>query len=229
MSFFYKVAGLTNLPVLATGGVDLDNLNFEGLVIECANYANDLVLCPGPGSGTDTFSGAVSGFFDDTADYFAVNVYVNGPWLRGASCHDPSGPGDSPCTDGGPSYYDGTVSGGDYVIRQAGEAVAVPATYSADWADEGHDGFAFTWWPNRYYGAYLVNPSPVWPIPDAFGNTFGQCLHTLAQLPASIETVIDHYNYSMPIKGRLRIGVLAYVEGDPPAEGYPSQYIIGGV
>lgn len=39
-------------------------------------------------------------------------------------------------------------------------------------------------------GAYLINPSPPVPVPDAYGNTFGQVLWPVGSPPGSIH--IDH-------------------------------------
>lgn len=43
------------------------------------------------------------------------------------------------------------------------------------------------------YMAYLENPDPVWPVPDAQGSTFGRVLFTLAQLPWEISVTFIHH------------------------------------
>ena len=65
--------------------------------------------------------------------------------------------------------------------------------------------------------AYLENPNPVWPIPDAQGSTFGRALWGLDQIPWEIAVTITHHNHSHdgilgPV-GALRCSVRGYLKG----------------
>lgn len=43
--------------------------------------------------------------------------------------------------------------------------------------------------------AYLENPDPVWPVPDAQGSTFGRVLFTLAQIPWELGVTFVHHGH----------------------------------
>ncbi len=94
--------------------------------------------------------------------------------------------------------------------------------------------------------AYLENPDPVWPVPDAQGSTFGRVLWELDQIPWEISVTFAHHNHEHPlsqvglnlqghlnctVRGYLlsrRINTIATVEAGPGLAGIRSRGRIVG-
>ncbi len=227
-SFSPVVAGL-RLSVAASGDT---RLLIDGLSLAatqgCVNYEGEVETCPAVDTATHTFTVPLSGFFG-VADYYVVNVQISGPFLDGAECivqTTPTAPG--PCKPSGESSYDGEVSGGEWVIRVPGDPgyLAVDPDFHAD-GFGGPFGLAHVWWPDDYYLAKLVNPSPPLPVPTGFyDNYYTMLMHTAAQLPAEISVTIVHTNYLQRVDGSILVGVAAYNEtSEPPGEGGNVMYV----
>lgn len=79
---------------------------------------------------------------------------------------------------------------------------------------------------------YLVNPAPVWPTPDAFGNTFGSVLWTAAQV-AAVTGQIDVERgpaTGVVTNNGLSVTVHPFLDDEGvPDDGFLNQYIIGAV
>ena len=126
MSFSSDVDGLTRLSPMLTDGtssakrrMDFDSPE-SGATTGCPGFGDLFFTCPA--NDVLVVSSAIglgSIPFNAWADYFAVNVYINGPSLFGRGCTISVSPTDSPC-GGVVCSYDGSV-GGDYVIRDADE------------------------------------------------------------------------------------------------------------
>lgn len=62
--------------------------------------------------------------------------------------------------------------------------------------------------------AYLENPDPVWPIPDAQGSTFGRALFRRDQIPWELSATFVHHNHDAD-RAQLRTLVKGYILGRP--------------
>lgn len=225
-NFRPTVRGLEKLPYAldgsgsSSGGTALTGMSGMG-TMSCQGW-DTIVECPGPDAGIGSFSLPLASIpFNTSADYFAVLCNINGPTLDGRSCNVPAGPADYVCQGMGDSLYDGTVDVGSWV-RSTGGGIpgyeAVPNDYHADTTQPGSWFTSHTSWPdntmNQYFDphniAFLLNPAPVWPVPDVVNNHFGAVLFTLAQLPGAIETTISYFCYEQVFDGSLRLAVWAY-------------------
>lgn len=223
MSFTWPPVGLHKLPSRSDGSgsyaiaTRIRDLAGQGSRA-CLNYYGQLVQCPGPAAGIGEFSVALADVpFFTGADYFSVRCWVEGPVLGGADCVEPFAPTVSPCGTFGLASYDGVISPTPWVKATGGEPGHVDQSpeYTATNAGEGF-GAQVDWPPNAGLDvAFLVNPVPVWPAPDAHGNDFGMVLFTLAQLPGAVSTVISYSSWNNPVGGRLWVGVIAFTLEDP--------------
>jgi hypothetical protein len=234
VSFSPIVAGLLRLPRESNGHVldDLEQTPFpdpdaadidtyeswfycEGsdptLAISCTKCSED----------AHTYTVNIADIpFDTSALLFAVLVNVNGPELLGGrlGCED-EGTVSVNCNGRDDAIYDGTVTGGTWLYPND---TPIAPTYTAEAADPDLPNVCHTKWPDPAWiggSARLLNPSPTWPVPDGDGNTYGQCLFTLAQLPTAIATTIIRHNHKVTQHGGFSVKVEAYIEGeeDPPA------------
>lgn len=157
------------------------------------------------------------------ADYYAIGVRFAGPRLAGG--HLDCGPlPASECAGPTQAMYEGGLSGSYLMIEDFPNGpYAPPSTFEGNLPSGGGPGaITFTDWPWDYTDplhsppfsdndlAYIVNPDPVWPFPDAEGNTFGQCLFTYAQIPTIDLSMI--WGTSNTESGFLHITVLPYWE-----------------
>lgn len=217
----------------------------------CPDYHGNPYPCEKGDDGVSTFSiNLLDTGYDETADYYHVVIHIDGPeTISPGGCHEQVGPTDTPpCGSVGGDFpvYDGTISPGDWlrqVIDQSGpppwnnsHQEIAPNTFNAIGISDTN-WRAFTYWPDRTdlpgeqrsWQAYLVNPTPVWPVPDTYGNTFGNCLFTADQLPESIDLELIHHNREQTRPGRLWAFVRAYTSEDPGSGGGGQYYssIIG--
>ncbi len=244
MGFDSTVDGLTRLSPQLYDGTSSSNrtVHFDAVTstatTACAGFGDLIFTCPmNDVLPVSSSIGLGSIPFNVSADYFAVLVYINGPLVLGRGCGSSVSPTDSPCK-GALCSYDGTVDG-DYVIRDSDEPSewrAVASTYDAVTGSPVQAPGCKTEWPNPpgvdasalSSVAYLLNPAPVWPIPDGDGNEFGMCLFELAQLPAAIETSITEFAHHATLNGFWRVTVSAYVLGEePPLEHTGGICIVG--
>lgn len=233
MSYRATIDGLTRLGYEPDGtGASSSWRRFEGLAGNGTQICSG-VSCPGPDDIEATFSLPIDpiNFFHD-ADYFVVYMVIDGPSVRGAECKEASGV-DTPCQIlAGEAYYDATIDPDGWLRTEAGTWVSVPGEFDADNTDD-HNVFAHTTWPRQWpyehHIARLVNPVPVWPLPDGEGNEYGGLhLFTLAQLPVAIEITITTWNYHQSGLGRMLVGVTPYMEGDvDPGGADEDLHIIG--
>jgi hypothetical protein len=196
VSFGFVPLGLRR--VFPTGGFAFvsrpgEDWDGAGGFFECAATGDPeggAILCKEMGGATESVSVDIAALIATApdADYYAVLVGFLGP--RGfdeahVGCRlvFPWG-----CGPGDPVTSDTTVNG--TYLSLEGVSVASGGHTENDAPFElGSESAA------GGGGQLLVNPAPVWPVPDAQGNTFGQCLFTPAQVPASITATVDVANH----------------------------------
>lgn len=61
--------------------------------------------------------------------------------------------------------------------------------------------------------AYLENPNPTWPVPDAQGSTFGRALWRLDQIPWEVGVTFIHHNHDHGQSGALLGSMNGIVRG----------------
>jgi hypothetical protein len=180
------------------------------------------------------------------AELFHITVTVGGPTLRGIqggcriinpiligspnfwSCQGEPLPSDGLAWTADQKDYDyaryhGSVGGGQWVY---GDGQTIAHEYDAMPDVRG----TVRVWPDVEGGAtpatptttqtlgYLVNPNPVWPVPDASGNEIGRCLFTEQQIPAFIDFVLTHHNREAS-SGTIQTYVGSYLVPEIPPEG----------
>lgn len=251
MSFHYEVMGLVKNA--AKSSLVDQYAVITGLTrsstYTCLDFYGDLYTCYGADDGTtDVSISLASTGYDATADYYYVSARIDGPTtIAPGGCHEQTSPTDGPpCGAVGADIpvYDGTVAPGAWtrLVGSTGSGSTgsaqetVPDDFTAIGTTESN-WRAATFWPDRTavpgtsrgIGAYLVNPSPPWPVPDAAGNTFGNCLFTAAQLPATVDLSLIHHNREEITAGKLWLYVQAYDIGEPPVpeEGVHGVYVHG--
>ncbi len=241
--FFYPPA--SSAPSQYESIIGLDRLS----TYICSDYFGESVTCEGGADGVTNFSihlpstGYLAG-----ADYYSVSIHIDGPeTISPGGCHLPPAPTlNDPCGAVGGDFpvYDGTLTPGGWVrqvIDQSGPPPwhdtyqeIVPDTFNATGTAD-NNWRAQTYWPDqtdipaeqvaRSHRAYLVNPEPLWPTLDAYGNTFGNCLFGYGQLPETVDLEMIHHNREQTRLGRLWAFVQAYVFSDPNPGVYHSSII----
>lgn len=113
--------------------------------------------------------------------------------------------------------YHTSVSGGPYVDE---DEVAIDTEADALPDVRGTRRF----WPDVYDGTtsttqlkrgFLLNPDPVWPVPDAMGNPIGRILFRADQIPSLVDFTIAHHNHDCSFQGTISVTVRSYYIGKP--------------
>ena len=197
-------------------------------------------VCARCGDGVTTFTidPHAAAFNRDVPHLYSVEVIVTAPHVGNGrlACKWnpplPTLPGRWVCDGLDQAHYQGTVTAGDALrfldhsgneIDPTFESTPAPggAIYSPFWPDRAiyDPGVVVTPPNNTAHGlltgrAYLENPDPVWPIPDAQGSTFGRALWTLEQIPWEISVTLTHHNHehNAAPEGSIALSVRGYIK-----------------
>ncbi len=223
-------------------------------------------LCARCGDSVTTFAvDPHNAPFDrDQPHLYSIECRVQSPWVGNGrlGCRWipslPTLPGRWACDGVDQAHYSGLVDAeGLNFLDHSGNTInpgfeSTPdgsgAIYSPFWPDGNiyERGVGEGTQPVLPGFAYLENPDPVWPIPDAQGSTFGRALWALEQVPWEISVTFSHHNHEHPLsqvslalQGHLnctvrgymlsrRINTVATVEAGPGLAGIRSRGRIVG-
>lgn len=234
MSFLQNVRGLLRVGAGAGSTRTYFGDLSESALQDCVDYYGNAYQCPAGDFGVDSESGALAGFAAGMYLY-AVAVQIAVPGLRGwEACEQPPSPTAPLCV--GPYVYPELTMTVDGTFVQLDNVPGGPPSSSfaapVDSVWENPPGQIQTsgWWAgpaSEDPWAMLVNGAPTWPVPDAWGNTFGQCLFTEAQLPGAIGVEFAHTNMEHPYSGYINVAVVPYILDESEPSVGATQYIVG--
>jgi hypothetical protein len=235
MGWTHNVQGLTRLSsehVFSVHEEDPDNWEHASPDFMCPiDNAGSFTACKSVAFSAHSWDRSIAalGATAVVADYYTVTVQFTSPgnFERGSDeCGNPTLALGLGCGPKLPVLINANLTGDSY-LTSGNSLTGSPVSLETAGGSENNTTWRFEHPASVSDGGYLENLDPVWPAPDADGNTFGRVLFTRAQMLALPDITFyteawDHAGpgfdlfgqYTFP--GRTRIGITPYNLISPP-------------
>lgn len=236
MGWTFNVHGLERLGGhIVISDHEEDPSNWEHFVPDhiCPiDASGGITECKSPGFSAHSWARSIAaiGATAVVADYYTVGVEFYSPgnfdFATDGCGSPPLGLG---CGPGLPVLINANLSGDSY-LTSGNSATGSPVSVETSGGNATNHRWEFGHPASNGFGGKLENLDPVWPAPDAYGNTYGRVLFSRAQLLAlpDIEFYTEAWDHAGPdfdlfgqytYPGRTRIVIVPYnlISTTPPA------------